>query len=170
MIHLFTASDALLSKAIRKATGDPVSHYAQFYPKVLNGVVLHSDLIGVRLVFASKFLAHAKVLYEKRIETSAIEEEDAIKEIEKNVGDLGYDFKALLYQGYCVERTKYFGTPMPTVNAWENRSALLCTELYDASPERIVRTLPHLENLAMIRPYQLAVGIGAVPLVPIVPV
>jgi hypothetical protein len=159
MRHLFTASDLILSRAIRGMTGDPCSHYALEFTHL--NMVMHSNLIGVHVDGLESFSKHCRVILSKEVPLTLEQELAVWNEMRPKVLGLGYDYKALLYQAYCVFKNKYVGSPMPTVNAWENRSALLCTELYDAAPEVITPTFPHLENLAMVRPYQLAQAIGA---------
>lgn len=131
---LFTKSNSLLSRMIRKVTGEPVSHCAI----ASNGYVVHSNLRGVIIETRDYFEAHSQVVYTVEIEDCM----DRVTELLATESHATYDIGALLYLGL-----RYLIPALPKKNLWQSSGMYLCTEW--------VTTAVNQKTDSMITPYQL---------------
>lgn len=112
---LFTTSNSLLSRLIRRVTKEPVSHCAIAH----NNWVIHSNLLGVHMELASTFTKHSKVVHSVQIP----ENMDKLMHVMSQYDQRPYDFGALLYLGlrFCMPF-------LPAKNLWQTTGMFLCTE------------------------------------------
>lgn len=112
---LFTTSNTLLSRAIRRQSGEPVSHCAIEF----GGWVIHSNLRGVNVEPLAVFASHSQIVYSVEIPF----------DLDRFMGTLsqcwgtGYDFGALLYLG--ARTVLPF---LPKRNLWQCNGMFLCVE------------------------------------------
>jgi len=141
---LFTRSKSPLSWLIRAVTREPVSHCAVLY----NGLVAHSNLLGLHLTGENHFRETTEVVYEVTI-PSIDQHEDHQKFwklLDEEEGSL-YDFGALLFLGFCLILRSIFKIPLPKSNLWAASGMFVCTEW--------VTEVVSEEEDAMITPYGL---------------
>lgn len=116
MYIVFTRSNSLLSKLIRRVTGEPVSHCALV---VSDQEVIHSNLTGLHITSLGEFQKSSRILY--RIE--APHDEAKLDRLVERHAHARYDYGALLYLGLrCL-------CPwLPKKNLWQTSGMYLCTE------------------------------------------
>ena len=119
---LFVKGHTLFSKAICWVAKEPVSHVAVEF----DGLVAHSNLIGVHIVDAKQFRDSTLVLYELDV-PGAKTSVDVIDALDK-YASCWYDFGAFFFLGICLYLNRRFGVPMPKNNPWQNKQAFICTE------------------------------------------
>lgn len=131
---IFTRNNTILSRLIRKVTGEPVSHCALDFA----GWIIHSNLYGARVDLPQEFDKHNDIVYRVTVPF------DLDKLVHTLVGSTGsrYDFGALLYAGLrCVLPF------LPKQNLWQCTGMFLCTEF-------VTSILYNTED-SEITPYQL---------------
>lgn len=131
---LFTKSNSLFSRIIRKVTGEPVSHCAI----ASNGYVIHSNLQGVIIETEDYFEAHSQIVYSVEIEDCM----DRVTKLLATESHAMYDIGAILYLG-----VRYLFPWLPKKNLWQSSGMYLCTEW--------VTTVVNEKTDSMITPYQL---------------
>jgi hypothetical protein len=112
---LFTRSNSLLSRLIRKVTGEPVSHCAL----ECSGWVIHSNLRGLHVELPQTFLRKSEIVYSVEIPYDMGLVMHALSKYEGK----GYDIGALLYLG--LRSLLPF---LPKKNLWQSTGLFLCTE------------------------------------------
>lgn len=117
---LFTSGSSALSKAIRKSTGEPVSHVAL----CCGDWVAHSNLLGVRVESRAHFESHCQVIFE--VPRSDIDSSVLLSMMARAEGR-PYDLGALVY--LWLLRLPLFRCILPkTKNLWQDTGMFLCTE------------------------------------------
>lgn len=144
---LWTRSTAPLSKAIRWALDEPVSHFAILMDDRL---VFHSNLIGTHLKWKTSFEKKAEIVYSLRLNLSSEEEEEIYQRLIQ-LDERPYDLSAFLYFAFHGLKHRLLQTPIPTKNPWATNRGLLCTEVSKALTDFVA--LP--THLDIITPYQL---------------
>jgi hypothetical protein len=112
---LFTKSNSILSRLIRKVTREPVSHCA-----IANDQwVIHSNLYGVHVELSSTFNRHTEVVYSVNISDDRSKLMSCLARNEQKFWDVG----AALYLGLrCLIPI------LPKKNLWQSSNMYLCTE------------------------------------------
>lgn len=134
---LFVRSNAILSRAICAATGEPASHVAL----ESKWVVLHSTHKGVHLELRKNFRRKYEVVAEVEVAEINLER---LSDMEGR----GYDFGAFAFFMWAMFMARVFNRPLPKRNAWAANDAFLCVE---------VARVPGTEglDLAMMTPWRL---------------
>lgn len=115
---LWTASDSMLSKAIRGVTGEDCSHVA-----IQDGNwIIHSNLRGVNVDYAPAFLEHARVQHSIEVPGTLLYPSLTDK------AHSWYDIGALLFSGLALLARHYFRIPLPKSNLWQSSGMYMCTE------------------------------------------
>jgi len=135
---LFTKSELIGSKMIRKITNEEISHCAILY----FDKVIHSSYYGVKRVSYSEFAAHNEIVY--RVEVP-IAPKTIIETYEK-LKNKPYDYGALLFLGIRYLAIKC-GIKMSYRNLWQDSGCFICSEFVSRA---IIG-----EADSMITPYQL---------------
>ena len=130
---LFTKSDTLLSKLIRKITREDVSHCALYQ----DGIVIHYNLLGLQLELYSSFVSRAQVVHTVDLPGQTVSLDTIVANKQA-----GYDYGALLYVGL-----RYLFPFLPKKNLWQCSGMYLCTEWVSHIIDR--------EEDSMITPYGL---------------
>lgn len=149
---IWTKSNLPLSKMIRWLLDEPVSHFGIVFD---NGIVFHSNLLGVHLDWYKHFETTCDIVYNIEMSLSLQEEELIYLNILNKYTGKPYDFKALFYFAYRALLLKLFNKGLPTKNEWEDSGALLCTELAGVLPSSILPNSVSQEDLAIISPFKL---------------
>lgn len=131
---IFTRSTAPLSKLIRWAFNEPVSHFAVVFD---NKFVIHSNLYGVNLAWLNDFTKKSTIVYSIDMPLSLEKEEEVYRSLLDNFCGEHYDYKAFLYFAYRALLFKLFKTPLPRTNPFNTRG-FLCTEMYGVLPKWLV--------------------------------
>jgi len=116
---LFTTSNKIGSRVIRKVTGEPVSHCALQFECGDYRLVIHAGLHGVEIIPLAWFLQTNQLLYEISIK----EDEPRLIDLDVYVKK-SYDFMAILWLGFC-----FLINCRPSRNNWAVKKAHMCTEL-----------------------------------------
>lgn len=132
---LFTTSDKLMSKWIRKITNEPVSHCAI----QVGNFVIHSSVNGVEILPYDIFSQKNRIIY--RISKSVLD--SRVRTSLENTWGKKYDFGALLYLGLRY----LFPRIIPKQNLWQTSSLYLCTEFVSSTVLN--------ESDSLITPYKL---------------
>ena len=123
---LFTRGQSLLSKAIRSATKEPVSHCALQFSFGELDLVIHSNLLGVQMELVETFLRTCEVVYAiENSEESLKSKMLALLEIREHKL---YDFGALLFVGMRLWLRAKLKIPLPKANLWQSSGMFMCTE------------------------------------------
>lgn len=148
---LFTKGDSVLSKAIRGATGEPVSHVALSFDFGMFDFIVHANLYGLHVESSDSFLRHSEIVY------SLDSTEAPIPKDLKNKAKLKallakyeftlYDFGGLLFTGLALLARRYLKFPLPKSNLWQTTGMFECTEW-------VTEYLESTED-SMITPYKL---------------
>lgn len=119
---LFTASDSILSRAIRDVTGEPVSHCAIR----ASGFVIHFNLLGLRVESWEEFCGHSLVLFEVPVQDNW----PALIAMIDHGFHAWYDFPGLLFDGMVMWARSHLPkwAPLPDSNLWQMSGMYLCTE------------------------------------------
>jgi hypothetical protein len=142
-----TKSSSVLSKIIRWAFNEPVSHFAV----VMDGkIVFHSNLLGAHLNWWSNFSKHCEVVLRKDLDLTLIQEESVYQSLIQIEGK-PYDWSAFFYFIYRGLLLRLFKIPIPETNIQKNDGGFLCVEIAKCF-EGIV-TLP--KDLSIVTPYKL---------------
>jgi hypothetical protein len=112
---LFTKSDMIMSRLIRKVTGESVSHCV-----IQHGdYVIHSNLWGVHSQRFDDFLDHSYIVEQVEIP----DDDQRLLALFLKRERSGYDFGAMLYLGLrCLFPI------LPKKNLWQSSGMYLCTE------------------------------------------
>ena len=137
---LFTKSNSILSKAIRWITKESMSHTAI----ELDGLVFHSNLLGVHVEGSKRFRASCTVIEELEVPESL--PIHLVPTFEEYDGDW-YDFGAFLFLGMFLFLNTRFKVKLPKNNDLQSKNAFICTEF-------VSRVLCN-ETDSMITPYGL---------------
>lgn len=137
---LFTTTGSPLSRAIRALDGEPVSHTALLYD---DNIVIHSNLLGVRVIFLEEFLRTESIIYSVEIPDNYPKLLILIAKYDR----AWYDIPGLLYLGWRYLLFKYFQKPLPTANLGAHTGLFMCTEL-------VTQYLDGREN-SLVTPYKL---------------
>lgn len=144
---LFTKGPSILSKAIRAATGEPVSHVALMFGRI----VIHANLLGVHIEWAKNFLKHSEIVYALHRDPPEVFQEtrdnDRLDKMLAQYEFTMYDFGALLFLGLNYLLHKTIRVPMAKSNLWQSKQTLMCTEW--------VTEYVNGEQNSVITPYQL---------------
>lgn len=121
---LFTAGTSSLSKWIRSATREPVSHCALQF----GHFVVHSNLAGIHLEWSANFRrANAVVLQLTRVEAKDEDDLTNLGKLLETVEFSFYDVGALFFIALSLLLRK-LGLPLPKSNLWQSAGMYLCTE------------------------------------------
>jgi hypothetical protein len=137
---IFTKQKSIISRLIRRITGEPVSHTAFIYMQN----VYHANHKGACISTLKKFQETSEVVY--RVTLPAKYNLHFHYEFAKMEGST-YDLPAAIYAGWRVMLNRYFGIKMPGMNKFNFKNAYLCTEL----AQKILK----IEVDSMITPYGL---------------
>lgn len=121
---LFTTRDQWFSNTIRQLTGESVSHCALEFPE--HGFVVHSNIKGVHLQWASTFRQQNRIVYEVEVQLP-----NELKRLDKVMQDCEfgfYDVSAILYLGARFMARRYLNLPLNKDNLWQVTGMFLCTE------------------------------------------
>ena len=118
---LFCKSNSIVSKAIMKATGEPVSHVALLVDKHW---VVHSNLRGVHVQYYTHFLQS----YDVVACTFVLETSLPVQKALTSKSFKGYDLFALAWLGLRYLLKMLFGWRIPKANLWQVTGMYLCTE------------------------------------------
>jgi hypothetical protein len=121
---LFTTGDTWFSKSIQAVTKEPISHCAIEFPEV--GLVLHSDLLGLRLVSREKFDTTHKVLFSLESPEPVMFFHPKVKELLRKFEGQPYDCGAFLFFGLSLLARRYLRIPLPKSNLWQTTGMFLC--------------------------------------------
>ena len=139
MRALFTTSDSLLSRLIRRQTGEDCSHAALG----IGDVVIHMNLRGLQVEPVSQFLQHSRVVHDAPLQ---LEPHRALAHIAKCF-HARYDVGALAYLGL-----RTILPILPRANLWQASGMYLCTEfltsLLDGAEDHL--TTPHQLYLRLV--------------------
>lgn len=119
---IFTKQDVVISRLIRKVTGEPVSHVAFIYM----GNVYHSNHKGASICTLKKFRKTSEIVYRLKLPKKY----DLCFHYQfARLEDSAYDLPAALYAGWRILLNKYLGIAFPAVNKFNFKNAYMCTEL-----------------------------------------
>jgi hypothetical protein len=164
MLFCFTATKQPLSRAVRWGLGEDCSHFALVFDERPEGygLVLHSDLMGVRLCWWNEFQKTHQLVHVLRpkYSLSLQQEESFYRAVISRFYGQPYDFRAFAYWAYCMALKKMANRPIPPVNAWGEPNAFLCTALAQALRDPVfqilkLNTLHTLPDFEMVSPHQL---------------
>lgn len=150
---LFIDGTSILGKAIKDLTGDPVSHVALEFPNL--GIIVHSNLLGLHIEWASHFREGHIIKYEIEIPSTPEEDKEKLTKFLDKYEFTMYDFGALLFLGMIFLIRKYVKIPMPKQNLWQMTGMFMCTEW--------ATDYVYNEEDSMIRPYTLYLKLGGQP-------
>lgn len=161
---LFTTSDYKFSRLARWALGSDCSHFAI---NMDNGLVFHSNFLGVHIEPYSVFMQKNKVIHSLTFKTPLrISREERVyqKLIRLDYGK-GYDFGAMFFLGLNLIAKKIFNLPLAKNNLWQDKDLLICTELYSSLLELELDTItfPKVEKLTMTKPHELFLVLSSLP-------
>lgn len=137
---VFTRNNSIMSRLIRYVTGEPVSHVVI----VTDGIVLHSNLLGVNIQPLSSF--KSELVYEVPIPSNYTK----LLQLYAKYQHSSYDILAMLYLGISL-LLRRVGIPMPKSNLWQVSGMFMCTEF-------ITKYTDNIES-SMITPYKLYQGL-----------
>lgn len=140
-----------LSRLIRWAFDTDCSHFAVCFD---NKLVIHSDLLGVKLAWWNSFEKSHTIVHCLEFDLGLDKEELIYRSIMDNFDGDGYDFSAFLYFAYRAILWKIFTEPMPKVNPWNDKNKFLCTEVFQFLPEWVVKR-DKGADLSMTTPHDL---------------
>lgn len=150
MKFMFTRSKRISSRLIRWALEEPVSHFAIGFDCRPNGygVVIHSYMTGVHIVWYKNFLETNEVVFELEptSEMSLEDEEKIYQSLVNSSYGKAYDRLAFAYFGLRAVAKKMLGWSMPRGNAWEVSNKYLCTELYGQLAKANDKMFPELSK------------------------
>lgn len=112
---LFTRSNSILSRVIRRVTGEPVSHCAIS----CGGWIVHANLLGVHVELPQTFTTHSQIVYSVDVPY----DQDKLMATLAKYDQRPYDFGALLYLGI-----RFVLPWLPAKNLWQTTGMFLCTE------------------------------------------
>jgi hypothetical protein len=151
MTLVWTKNSLPLSWLIRRATGEPVSHFAVVFDEKF---VIESSLSsGVRLGWIKSFLRRQTVVYRVEINANLFQEEEVYRSILDSFDGDPYDWRGILYFAWRIFLLATIGSPLPAKNAWGREGAFLCSEIACVLPEWVVPNRPRPDE--MITPYGL---------------
>lgn len=139
MSIIFTRNNTIVSRGIRRVTGEPVSHVAiLLYGKY----VVHSNFLGTRIESLESFTKHSYIVYEVHLPEHHI----CLSRILSSLAaHRGYDFGAMLYLGILGLTPKWLRARLPNANLWNASGSFICTELVtyilDGKPDAMVTPL-----------------------------
>jgi len=136
---LFTNNDMLLSRLIRRVTGEPVSHVAL----AVGDFVIHSR--GDRGVTLETRLAFDRI--NRTLFTIELPDDPTVVPRIHRMERAGYDYPALVYLGIRAVLPSWLRRKLPKANLWQLSGSYICTEFITAALGQPVDS--------MITPYQL---------------
>jgi len=119
---IFTKQGGIISKLIRKITGEPVSHVAFIYM----GNVYHSNHKGATICTLKKFLQDSEIVHRLKLPKKY---DLCFHYRFARLEDSTYDLPAALYAGWRILLNKYLGVGFPDANKFNFKNAYMCTEL-----------------------------------------
>lgn len=131
---LFTKNNSIVSRLIRRVTGEPVSHCVVD----CGGWIIHSNFLGVHVELIQSFEKSSEIVFECGI---PYDTQRVMSALAAHEGAM-YDFGGMAYLGL-----KCLFPFLPKKNLWQHTGMYLCTEwvteILDGRPD------------SMITPYQL---------------
>lgn len=155
MTVVFTRNSSVLSRLIRWAFDEPVSHVAFVFDSKF---VIHSNLLGVQFDWFKTFSKKSEAVFYKDFDLTLENEEKVYQSLLERFDEDGYDYKAFVYFAWSALLSKMLKVPMPKNNKYNGRG-FLCTELYGALPSWLVPKVD--QDLSITTPFQLAKSMGA---------
>lgn len=119
---IFTRQDGVVSRLIRKLTGETVSHVAFIYM----GNVYHSNHKGATICSLTKFKEDSEIVYRLKLPRKY---ELCFHYQFARLEGSNYDLPAALYAGWRIFLNRYFKVGYPPVNKFNFKEAYMCTEL-----------------------------------------
>jgi len=104
-------------------TGEPVSHCAIRW----DNLVIHSDLLGLRIEFVEEFLARCEIVHTVELGETEELRTRLTRAILTRRGRI-YDLGALLFLGGALLLRSKLGISLPKSNLWRASGMYLCTE------------------------------------------
>lgn len=125
-------NSSLLSKFIRFASKDPVSHFAICFDDKL---IFHATVSGAKPVFRSTFLKDNTIHTEIKLPNLTLEKEEMVWQLCTQFDGRPYDVAALLYF-FIYGATHIFDeNPFPKHNPWNHKDMYICNEIaYTLNP------------------------------------
>lgn len=111
---LFTKGTSILSRAIRKASGEDCSHVAL---RFTDSLVIHSNLLGIHINSYAYFQTQCEIMH--RVDVP--DQEGIADKLLKYEGQ-GYDFLALIWLFLMAIY------PLRKINQWQDSKKFTCTE------------------------------------------
>lgn len=161
MMFLWSTSELAVSKAIRLGLGEDCSHFSIVFDEHEDGygLMLHSSLMGVELLWFNKFRESHKIIHalRPRPDFALNQEESVFRAIVTKFYGKSYDYKALAYWAWRGFLKRCFGKPIPSVNRWGDRDQFLCTGIAKALESSTLKDLglADIPDFEMISPHAL---------------
>lgn len=161
---LFTTSDKTFSKIACWAMNTDCSHFAI---NLDNGIIFHSNHLGVHIEPYSIFMANNKVVHSLKFKTPLrMSQEERLyqKLISLDYGKR-YDFGGMLFLGLNFIAKKIFSLHLSKKNLWTDKDYLFCTEVLGSLLELDFGTFtfPKIENITMKKPHEIFLELSSLP-------
>jgi hypothetical protein len=147
---LFSTTNQIVSKIIRKGLNEPVSHVALQFE---NGIVVHSSMTGVQTDWKDEYLSENIIVYE--IPIIIKNENEFLNNMMTETNNKKYDYSAFFYFCWRGLLKKIFKKPFPKKNKFGKNHAYICTELVKMIPDDKIQEKLKNIDLEMISPYVL---------------
>lgn len=132
---VFSKNHLPLSVLIRWLFECDCSHFSMVFDEKL---VIHSNLLGVKLAWWGTFQNHNEIVHHIDIDMDIGKEEILYRSIIDKFDGASYDFTAFVYFGFRGLMHKFLGFKMPKVNPWNSKTKFLCTEVIECLPDWVI--------------------------------
>jgi len=147
---LYTKCDTIISRLVRWALDEPISHVAAV---TACGIVFHSELTGVKITSLSAYIRDNEVVYSQRI--ALTDEPRVIHDLVEEIAHRRYDISAMLYLGFRAILRKLCGLPLGNKNRLNKSHRFICTEIIKYIDNETLQEQIKDVDLSMISPYHL---------------
>jgi hypothetical protein len=137
---IFTRQNGVISKLIRKITGEEVSHVAFIYMQN----VYHSTHAGAAICTLKKFREKSEIVHRVKLPKKY---DLCFHYRFAQIEGATYDLPAAIYAGWRILLNKTLGLPIPELNKFNFKDAYICTEL----AQKILK----IEEGKILTPFQL---------------
>jgi hypothetical protein len=114
------------SVGLRYFTGEKSSHLAVVFDDKL---VVQSNFLNQTLAYYPTFLKHQTLVEEANYKFTKSLEEEIYLELMDTLGEVEYDYKALLFDCVMYIANKIIKTPLPKKNPLNDKNKYLCIEI-----------------------------------------
>ena len=122
---LWTKSKSIIGPLITWGLNSPVSHFAiEFH----DGIIFHSNFLGINIMHTVDFLKQSEIVYSKKIEMSFADEAMLLSNIIKNYYGKRYDWKWFFSLTKAALKHRLFGSEIPDDIKSKSRDKYICTE------------------------------------------